>query len=91
MEKCQQVQSQFCADDSKMEILEQKKKGPLGKDFYVRDALTVAYDLIGKEIVRKTVKGVIRARIVETEAYRAPQDKASHAYNMKKTERTRAM
>ena len=29
--------------------------------------------------------------IVETEAYKAPEDKASHAYNNRKTERTKFM
>ena len=45
--------------------------------------------LIGKIIVRKTKKGIIKALIVETEAYKAPLDKACHAYNNKKTERTK--
>lgn len=30
----------------------------------------------------------MKAKIVETEAYKAPLDKACHAYNNKKTDRT---
>lgn len=32
---------------------------------------------------------IIKCMIVETEAYKAPLDKACHAYNNKKTERTK--
>lgn len=32
----------------------------------------------------------MKAKIVETEAYKAPLDKACHAYNNKKTDRTKA-
>jgi DNA-3-methyladenine glycosylase len=47
--------------------------------------------LIGKIIYRKLPSGVVlRARIVETEAYKGPEDKACHAYNNKRTERTKA-
>ena len=49
----------------------------------------LAQKLIGKVFVRETPQGTIRAVIVETEAYKAPYDKACHAYNNKKTERTK--
>ena len=39
--------------------------------------------------MRETPEGTLRAVIVETEAYKAPLDKACHAYNNKKTERTK--
>lgn len=51
--------------------------------------MTLARALIGKVIVRQTKKGLIKSMIVETEAYKAPLDKACHAYNNKKTERTK--
>ena len=52
----------------------------LGKDFFNRDCLEVAPDLIGKVIVRKLENGEeIRVRITETEAYRGTEDKACHA------------
>ena len=55
----------------------------LKRDFYMRDAVTVAKDLIGKVIVHKTSDGVVKGRIVETEAYMGPYDKAAHSYNHK--------
>ncbi len=52
----------------------------LGKDFFNRDCLEVAPDLVGKVIVRKQENGEeIRMRITETEAYRGTEDKACHA------------
>jgi len=47
--------------------------------FYARDTRAVARDLLGKVIVH-VHRGVRRsARIVETEAYHGPRDRASHA------------
>ncbi|MGN0620996.1 MAG: DNA-3-methyladenine glycosylase [Porcipelethomonas sp.] len=52
----------------------------LGDDFFHRDCLEVAPDLVGKVIVRKLQNGEeIRVRITETEAYRGTEDKACHA------------
>ena len=42
----------------------------LTKDFYDRDTLTVARDLLGRELVRVMEDGtVLRCTITETEAY----------------------
>jgi DNA-3-methyladenine glycosylase len=52
---------------------------PLGRDFYERDALRLARELIGAYLVVRR-RGIVRAvRIVETEAYRGPDDAACHA------------
>jgi DNA-3-methyladenine glycosylase len=51
----------------------------LPRSFYRRDAETVARDLIGKILVRRTGKTTRRARIVETEAYVGAHDLACHA------------
>ncbi len=51
----------------------------LGRSFYARDTRRVARDLLGKVLVH--LDGGVRraARIVETEAYHGPSDRASHA------------
>lgn len=63
----------------------------LNKDFYAKDAVTLAQDLIGKIVVRTTNQGEIQTKIVETEAYVGPEDKACHAYNNRRTARTEVM
>ena len=59
----------------------------LSRDFYLRDACIVAHDLIGKILVHGSTSGII----VETEAYKGPEDKASHSYNNRRTNRTEMM
>jgi DNA-3-methyladenine glycosylase len=62
----------------------------LGKEFFQDDVVSLSRKLLGK-IIRRNVDGqILRARIVETEAYKAPEDKGCHAYNNKRTERTKA-
>jgi len=64
----------------------------LPESFYARhDVVKISKDLLGKKLV-STVGGCRTAgMIVETEAYRAPDDKASHAFGNKLTERTKTM
>ena len=57
------------------------------REFYTRNTLTVAQELLGKYLVRKIGNRFLVGKIVETEAYIGPQDKASHAYNWKITSR----
>jgi DNA-3-methyladenine glycosylase len=51
----------------------------LGRDFYARDSLEVAGDLIGRMLIRTTGGRRLMGRIVEAEAY-ARDDPASHAF-----------
>lgn len=63
----------------------------LTADFYRRDTLTVARDLLGKRLVH-VQNGVVRAgRITETEAYIGRMDKACHAYGCRRTPRTQTL
>lgn len=63
----------------------------LSQEFYLQDALTAAQDLIGKILVRKIAGSKVKVRIVETEAYCGINDKASHAYNNKRSKRNETM
>lgn len=66
-----------------------KKK--ITRDFYIRPTLTVAQDLLGKYLVRKEGKKKLVGKIVETEAYIGPDDKAAHTYGGKVTERNKTV
>ncbi len=68
------------------------RTGPvLPRDFYLSDGLTLARDLLGKTLVKRTEEGEASAVITETEAYMGVTDRASHAYGGRRTERTRVM
>lgn len=56
------------------------RSGVLTIDFYDRDVTTVAAELIGKRLCRHSRSGLTTGRIVETEAYLASGDSASHAF-----------
>jgi DNA-3-methyladenine glycosylase len=65
----------------------------LPRDFYTRsNVLTVARDLLGKLLVVPAEDGQrVSGMIVEVEAYRGPEDRASHAYGGRRTRRTETM
>jgi DNA-3-methyladenine glycosylase len=64
----------------------------LAIEFYERaDVVQIAKDLLGKIIITKFDGLLTSCRIVETEAYVAFTDKASHAYKGKRTARNEAM
>lgn len=58
--------------------------------FFNRTTMRVARDLLGMDLVRKIDDTILRARIVETEAYHGPHDRASHA-SRGMTNRTKTM
>lgn len=64
----------------------------LSADFYLReDTVQIAKDLLGKVLVTTFNNQRTAGRIVETEAYKAPEDKACHAYLNRNTKRTKTM
>lgn len=65
---------------------------PLPESFFLdEDVVAQARRLLGKILVTEIDGHLCRARIVETEAYRAPDDRACHAWNNRRTPRTEAM
>jgi DNA-3-methyladenine glycosylase len=65
----------------------------LDRSFYTRqNVLGVARDLLGKLLVVPARDGTrVSGHIVETEAYRGPEDRASHAFGGRRTNRTETM
>jgi len=64
----------------------------LGIDFYERkDVILIAKELLGKILITKFDGKITSGRIVETEAYVAITDKASHSFGGKRTSRNEHM
>lgn len=63
----------------------------LSRDFYNRDSLIVAKELLGKVLVHHVNGHAITAKIVETEAYMGVDDKAAHSYGGRRTQRVEVM
>ncbi len=63
----------------------------LSREFYLKDTLFVAKNLIGKYIVHIVDEKKLVMRITETEAYIGAVDKACHAYGGKRTQRTESL
>ena len=58
------------------------------RDFFQRDAITLAQCLLGKILVHDSDDGRTSGVIVETEAYSGPEDRAAHTFNSRRTSRT---
>ncbi len=63
----------------------------LGEAFYEAPVIRLARECIGKVLVVASASGVVAGRIVETEAYRGPNDLAAHTAGGRRTQRTEAM
>ena len=62
------------------------------REFYVRPSVVqIAKDLLGKYLLTRLEDTATGGMIVETEAYAGPEDRASHAYNSRRTSRTEIM
>lgn len=68
-----------------------KTQNRLPREFFTRDGITVAKELLGKILVHDTAEGTVRAVITEVESYMGESDKGSHTYGGKRTERTEPM
>lgn len=72
-------------------LINMTKMTKLNRDFYSRDTLTVAKELLGKVLVHDTGEMILKGKIVETEAYLGLSDKAAHSYGGKRTKRLETM
>ena len=63
----------------------------LTREFYERDTLLVAKELLGKYLIHRTAEGTTTGRIVEVEAYMGPEDAAAHSYKGLNSRRTQVM
>jgi DNA-3-methyladenine glycosylase len=63
----------------------------LKESFYQKDTITVARELLGKILVHESREGTTTGRIVETEAYRGPEDRAAHSSEGRRTARNEVM
>lgn len=67
-----------------------KKFKKLNRNFYTRDVLTVACDLLGKILVKSENDILLSGKIVEVEAYDGAVDEAAHTF-IGKTKRNEIM
>ena len=63
----------------------------LQESFYQQDVITVSKELLGKILVHQSREGTTTGRIVETEAYRGPEDQAAHSSGGRRTARNEVM
>jgi DNA-3-methyladenine glycosylase len=63
----------------------------LPRSFYARAALELAPELLGLYLVRRVGDTLRIGRIVETEAYMGPEDRAAHSAGGRRTARTEVM
>ncbi len=63
----------------------------LPRRFYARDAKVVARALLGMHLLIRHPQGIAVGRIVETEAYQGPADRAAHSVGGRRTARTEVM
>ena len=63
----------------------------LGPEFFVRDTVEVARDLLGKVLVRENGAEPMWGRLVEVEAYLGPEDQAAHSFGGRRSPRNEVM
>lgn len=63
----------------------------LGLNFFKKNGIDLAKDILGKYLIREYDSICIVTKIVETESYMGINDKGAHVYNDKKTDRTKPL
>ena len=63
----------------------------LKREFYHRDSIIVAKELLGKILIHEVGGKKLSGKIVETEAYMGIDDKAAHSYGGRRTPRNEIM
>ncbi|SDI26095.1 DNA-3-methyladenine glycosylase [Natribacillus halophilus] len=63
----------------------------LSRAFFQQPTLKVAEALIGKQLIKQHDGETIVGKIVETEAYIGPEDRAAHTYGGRRTKRNETM
>lgn len=64
---------------------------PLTTHFYQQPTLELAKALLGCILIKESPEGTASGIIVETEAYKGPNDRAAHSFNNRRTKRTEVM
>lgn len=64
---------------------------PIDPSFFKAPVLELARNLVGQYIVHTYENELLVARIVETEAYHGPEDRAAHSFGNRRTKRTEIM
>lgn len=64
---------------------------PVDPLFFTTPGIELAQQLLGQYIVHDQPSGLLVARIVETEAYQGPADRAAHSFSNRRTKRTEIM
>lgn len=65
---------------SGMELSHLRGAVVLSREFFNREAVTVARELLGKLVIRRDGRNLLAGRVVEDEAYLGKGDPAAHAY-----------
>ena len=64
---------------------------PVPLAFFNEPTIELAQKLLGQYIVHEHPDGLIVVRIIETEAYMGPDDRAAHSFGNRRTKRTEIM
>ncbi|MFT4413830.1 DNA-3-methyladenine glycosylase [Fredinandcohnia humi] len=63
----------------------------LSEEFFTQPTLELARALLGCRLIKESESGIAAGYIVETEAYKGPEDRAAHSYGNRRTKRTEVM